>query len=162
VPETCRLRVVAVGSPHGADRIAWEVAAMLDAQALPQGTEVRCCVHPPSELGPLLQGADSVFLIDAMIDVAPGEMRRCGPAALQRRRAALSSHGLSVDLALDLAEALGELPRSLAIFGLGVGGSSAPADDHQIAAALPHYAAALAAAIRLELEAADQRPEVHT
>lgn len=117
--ERCRLRIVGVGSPFGADRIAWDVVEALGP--LPDGVEAACCVSPLSELPALLRGAEAVLLVDAMLGVPPGTMLRCSREDLKVRQDKVSSHGLSVDLALDLAEALGELPPRLNIIGLGIG-----------------------------------------
>jgi hydrogenase maturation protease len=135
-----RLRLIAVGSPFGADRIAWDAVAALGP--LPKGIEAVCCVNPVSELPALLQGADTVLLVDAMLDVAPGTVVRCSRDELKGRERQLSSHGLSVDLALDLAAALGELPPRLEIIGLGVG-SEAGAGTVSFEAAAIHYARVL-------------------
>lgn len=150
--EPCRLRVIAVGSPFGADRIAWDALELLRAE-LPPGVEAHCCVHPVSELPQWLSGAEAVMLVDAMAGVAIGEVVRCGRAELAERGQGLSSHGLSVDLALDLAAALGELPAALAVVGLGVGGGH----DDRLARALPGYAARLRAAILEEFGGAASR-----
>lgn len=121
--EPCRVRVIAIGSPFGADRIAWDVVAALGP--LPDGIEAVCCVSPLSELPALLRGANAVLLVDAMLGVAPGAVLRCSRHDLKAREGEVSSHGLSVDLALDLAEALGELPPRLDIIGLGIGSEAA-------------------------------------
>ena len=154
----CRLRIVGIGSPFGADRLGWDVIDMAGSGPLPDGVEAVRCANPLSELPALMRGVESVFLVDALAGVPPGTVVRCTRAELRDRDATLSSHGLSVDLALDLAEALGELPRSLRIFGLGIGVEPEADADQALAAVLPHYAAALHAAIRSELHDAAQRP----
>jgi hydrogenase maturation protease len=136
----CKLRVIAVGSPFGADRIAWDVVEAMGP--LPDGIEAVCCVNPLSELPALLRSAETVLLVDAMLGVPLGTVLRCSRDDLKAREREMSSHGLSVDLALDLAAALGELPPRLVVIGLGIG-SGAEQGKVSLQGAANRYASAL-------------------
>ena len=102
------IRVLGVGSPAGDDGVGLEVARRLAARP-PDGVEVRAVDRRGAELLELLDGADSVIVIDAARSGAPlGTVHELPLAALPRDPSApLSSHGVGVQAALALADALG-------------------------------------------------------
>lgn len=68
-----------------------------------------------------LEGASAAFLIDACVSGAPpGAVRRIDLAneALPQARYGLSSHGFGVAEALELAQALGQLPERCIIYAI--------------------------------------------
>jgi hydrogenase maturation protease len=119
------LRIVGIGSDAGDDRLGWLALAALRDVPMPADTELHCIAAPATELLPLLMGARRVILVDAVAsDARPGSLVRCHPRDLERATGEVSSHGLSVDTALDLAAALGERPDVLLI-GLAVDAGTA-------------------------------------
>jgi len=119
------LRIVGIGSDSGDDRLGWLALAALRDVPMPADTELHCIAAPATELLPLLMGARRVILVDAVAsDARPGSLVRCHPGDLDRAAGEVSSHGLSVDTALDLAAALGERPEVLLI-GLAVNAGAA-------------------------------------
>ncbi len=147
-----RLRVVGIGSDHGDDRLGWLACERLAAAPLPEGVEVVRCERFVADLLRLLRDAERVILVDAIRSGRPpGHLHRAGREALAELGAPLSSHGLDLHQLLALAEAVGEAPRELRLYGLeaaecGPGGELSPA----VAAALP----GLLEALRGELTAA--------
>ncbi len=141
-----RVRVVALGSDHGDDRAGWD-AARLAAPRLPPGADVVLTGDPLA----VLEGrADALVVVDACRGAGPpGSVHRFDwPAPGLARVGAVSSHGVGVAAALDLAAALGRLPPRVVVFAVeagagGPGGGLSPA----VAAAVP----ALAAAVETEV-----------
>ncbi|EGV50125.1 hydrogenase maturation protease [Candidatus Endoriftia persephone] len=109
------MRVIAVGSPFGADRVAWHAAEWLGAE-LPD-VEVVCLDRPGSALIPWLE--ESVVLLDALrAEGQPGQIRRLDLAELADPGQINAVHGFGVAQALALAQALGELPQRLLLLGI--------------------------------------------
>lgn len=133
----CRLRILGIGSPFGADRLGWDVVERLNAQPLPDGVEAVSCAHPISELLPQLEGIDAAIVVDAMAGVPAGKVVRCRLRDLRDGASPHSIHGLSVVTAVDLAMALGMLPPSLEILGLGIGESGSHPNSGDLDSALP-------------------------
>ncbi|ROR32754.1 hydrogenase maturation protease [Inmirania thermothiophila] len=139
-------RVLAVGSPFGADAVGLEAGRLLAAGPLPAGVEVRCLDRPGAALVAHLEGAEAVLVLDAVAGRPPGAVVRLGRGELLRRSRPASTHALGVAEALALAEALGLLPPRLWLLGMGIGDGGA---------ALPEAAARrLAEAARVLLGAA--------
>lgn len=116
-------RVICLGSPLGADTLAWLLADALEARLAgdPSCADVevvRCA--SPAQMAALLAGADAVSILDAVVHLPPGTLRVLTPEELQHA-AAWSSHGVGLATVLELARALGDLPPSVTIIGLGVG-----------------------------------------
>lgn len=117
-------RIIGVGSPFGADRAGWEVADYLQTAGFPErfpDLDWRILDRPGPRLIEWLAGMDLVVIIDALLGGVPGRPRIVDAAALAGNEADLSSHGFGVAEALAIAEALGDLPRQLAILAIEVG-----------------------------------------
>jgi hydrogenase maturation protease len=125
------VRIIGVGSPAGDDQAGWWVIEALEGcglrtQVWAQWVCSMTLDRPGAGLIPCLQGARRVFLIDAVQSAAvPGTVYRLGIGDLARYPGTLSSHGVGVASALDLARELGMLPAELALYGIGIG-SGAP------------------------------------
>lgn len=118
-----RVRILGVGSPSGDDQAGW-----LAVEAL-QDLGVQACGHveldmldrPGANLVPLLEHADRVILIDAMLGGGvPGQILRFDERDWSGYRQGLSSHGFGVLGALSLAQALGCLPPQLELYGIEI------------------------------------------
>jgi len=145
------VRIVGLGSPHGDDRAGWAAVAALAGAPLPPRVELRTCASPATELLPALQGARRVILVDAVAGDAPGTIVRGDRGALAARRGGLSTHGVTLDTLLDLAETFGALPPELAWVGVTIDPAQANGESLSVpvAAALPALArAALEEAVR--------------
>jgi hydrogenase maturation protease len=117
------LRIIGIGSPFAGDRFGIEAVEVL--RLLPElaglGNEVGWCAldRPGVRLIERLKGAETVILIDAMQSGSkPGTVRRLALSDLLQQAAVPSSHQLGVAESLALAEALGDLPSRLLIYGI--------------------------------------------
>ncbi len=133
-------RLICLGSYQGNDALAWRLAAALrDLSELSTRYEIMPCAAPALLAG-LCAGCSELVIVDACPDLVPGTVQRLQEADLQRLPV-YSSHGVDLLTALGMARALGDLPASVLILGVGV-------DDRPIAElqsrALPALLAALA------------------
>lgn len=118
------LRIIGIGSPFAGDRFGIEAIEILlessELAAFP-GNDVEWCTldRPGVNLIERLKGAETVLLIDAMESGAePGTVRRLSLGDLLQQTAVPSTHQLGVAESLALAQALGELPPRLLIYGI--------------------------------------------
>jgi hydrogenase maturation protease len=108
--------IVGLGSPHGDDQLGWiavdrlrpRLPAGISAHKVPGGLELLEC----------LKGQDSAVVIDAAAPAGrPGTIRSFAwPSPALAGCAPLSTHGLGLIDALNLAEALGTLPRRVSVY----------------------------------------------
>lgn len=115
-----RVRIFALGSPHGDDQVAW-----LIAQRLRQDPNVRPLVHrltTPWDLVELLVPDCSVIVIDACVGGAgPGTVLLLGERDLANSPPTRhSTHGGSLVDALELARSLQKEVRKLVVFAVVV------------------------------------------
>lgn len=114
--------VICLGSFQGSDRLGWDIAASLERRLAEQGIadiRVRACASP-AQLPGILVDAEALLIVDALAGVPAGEVRMLMPEELERAPA-LSSHGVDLVMALELARALGDLPAEVLIVGIGIG-----------------------------------------
>ena len=116
-----RRLIIGIGNPErGDDAVGWEVVRLLRGR-LPAGVGL---VHHAGEATAILtdlEGADAAFLVDAAASGAePGRLRRFDVAggALPSGLAELSSHGFGLAQAIELARALGSLPRRCIVYAI--------------------------------------------
>ncbi|HSA82994.1 MAG TPA: hydrogenase maturation protease [Geminicoccaceae bacterium] len=113
--------ILGIGNPdRGDDAVGCEVVRRLRGR-LPDGFEA--VQHPGQATAILdcLHGADVAFLVDASLSGAePGTVRRFDAAeqALPSGMAEVSSHGFGPAQALELARALGSLPRRCIVYAI--------------------------------------------
>lgn len=139
-------RVICLGSPQGADALGWLVADALEAWraggSAGGDVEILRCASPAQMAG-LFTGATEILILDAVTQLSPGTLRVLTPDELDESPAR-SSHGVDLATVLALARALGDLPASVTILGLGVG---SPDTDPQplVARLLPEIVRMLSA-----------------
>jgi hydrogenase maturation protease len=111
--------VLAVGSPHGDDRVGWEVVERLRQELALVGVQTRV-LHDPLSLVEHLEGAAGIVLVDACRSGAEAGslFRLAWPARGLDTAGGPSTHGFGVASALALAEALGRLPRQVVLLGV--------------------------------------------
>lgn len=122
------LRIIGIGSPFAGDRFGIEAVESLRALS-GLVSDVEWCVLDRPGIGLIerLKGAEAVILIDAMLSgAAPGTVRRLALPELLQQGAVPSTHQLGVAESLALAQALGELPPRLLIYGIESGGELQP------------------------------------
>jgi hydrogenase maturation protease len=114
-------RILGVGSPFGADRLAWDAIDHLALLGL-DGCELVKLDRPGSKLLAYFGGVDNLILLDAVtLDNDPGSVSLLNTGQLQRLASGTSSHGFGVAQAIDLAEQLNQLPDRLRIVGIHTG-----------------------------------------
>lgn len=135
--EVCRAWVIGLGTAFGDDRIGWEVVARLPA-ALPAG--VRCCTtSDPLSVIEAPVGCELLIVIDACNGAGlPGTVHRFEwPDARLVTVESMSSHGVGLAEALDLAATLGRLPPKAVILSVeGVHGGSGLRPSSTVEAAI--------------------------
>ncbi len=114
------VRIFALGSPHGDDRVAWIIAEQLS-----QSPAFRPFVHTlatPWDLVERLPADCSVIVIDACVGcAAPGSVSRISERELATSPLARqSTHGGSLLDSIALARALGRTIRELVVFAVAV------------------------------------------
>lgn len=121
------IRIIGVGSPFGDDAAGLEVARIL-AQNPPPNCEVIAADRPGAALLELLDGIDSVILIDAMRSGAkPGTLRQISFDELDQCAVRfVSSHELGVAASAQLARRLGRAPARGGVLGIEVSLAVAP------------------------------------
>ena len=113
-------RILGIGSPLGADRAGWAVAEAA-AEKLGERTTCECLDRPGANLVERLEEANDLILVDAMrAGLGAGEVRQLSRGEMLTGGPLLSSHGLGVAQALELARALGVVPEGLRVFGVEV------------------------------------------
>lgn len=115
-------QVICLGSFQDSDRLGWDIAQALEQRLAEQGVadiRVRACASP-AQLPALLAGTGGLLIVDALAGVPAGEVRVLMPEELERAPA-FSSHGVDLVTALELARALGDLPQTVRIVGIGIG-----------------------------------------
>jgi hydrogenase maturation protease len=107
--------IVGLGSPHGDDQLGWVAIDRL-RPLLPDAISARK-VRDGFELLEVLEGHDSAVIIDAAAPAGrPGSIRSFKwPSPELVHCIPLSSHGLGLVEAIQLAEALGRLPHHVKI-----------------------------------------------
>ena len=114
--------VIGVGnSDRGDDGVGPAVASLLEASG---SVDVVTSKGEPSGLIDAWTGRDVVFLVDACVSGgAAGAIARFDAceAPLPEEFDAISTHGFGVGAAVELARALGSLPRSLIVYGVEAG-----------------------------------------
>ena len=116
-----RIRVIGVGNPdRGDDGVGPAVAARVAMSSAPD-IDVVVSIADPSRLIERWEGADVVVIVDAVVDGSePGTVTRfeADRDPIPADVATVSSHGLGVPAAIELARNLGRLPEHLTIVGV--------------------------------------------
>lgn len=130
--------VVGIGSPHGDDRVGWEIADAIGRQT--GGSIATRCARTPAELFDWLEGVERLDVCDAVSWSANETAAEIGtvhcwrwPAEELERTTFRTSHGLSLPAVLSLAETLGRLPPQVRIWGVSI---DAPATFDALSPAL--------------------------
>jgi hydrogenase maturation protease len=116
-----RRLVIGIGHPDRGDDAVGRVVARGLRGRVPDRVEVLETDGEASRLLELLAEAAVAWIIDAAVSGAPpGTIRRLDPTAtaLPRTLFAVSSHGLGLAEAIELARALGSLPRRLVVYAI--------------------------------------------
>lgn len=113
--------MIGVGSRERGDDAAGLLAAAFLRTRVPEGVDVVCRSADPVSLFDAWEGAEHVWLVDAVMSgAAAGTVHRidAGGEGLLPRPRCRSTHGLGVAEAVELARTLGRLPPSLIVYGI--------------------------------------------
>jgi hydrogenase maturation protease len=113
--------VLGVGNAWQGDDAAGLVAAERLSERAPTDVEVRLLEGEPVSLVDAWTGADEVFVVDAVSSGSPpGFVQRidASDGPLPATLTAASTHTLGVGEAIELARALGRLPRRVVLYGI--------------------------------------------
>jgi hydrogenase maturation protease len=119
-----RTIVIGIGNPDRGDDAAGRLAARRLAAVLPPAIEVSEHHGEVASLLAAIESAAAVYLIDACASGAkPGTVRRfdATSAPLPHETFGLSSHGLGLAEAIELARALGQLPPLCIVYAIEAG-----------------------------------------
>lgn len=140
--------VIGLGNPYRRDDgVGPAVASALGGLALPN-VAVVTGIADPMGLVEAWSGAGLAIVIDAAAanPRTPGRVHRCTLADLRAGRDGLSSHGVDVGRAHELAEALGRAPGEVVVLAVAV------ADTGHGVGLTPDVARAVPEAVRLALK----------
>ena len=116
-----RALVVGIGNPDRGDDAAGRLAAGWLAGRLPPDADLVGHDGEVASLTALIEGASDIFMIDACASGAPaGTIRRFDVCAepLPADTFAMSTHGLGLAQAIELARALGSLPERCVVYAI--------------------------------------------
>ncbi len=116
-----RTIVIGIGNPDRGDDAAGRILARLLRRQLPRDIEVIELAGEATALLARLDGAEAVYLVDACVSGAiPGTVRRFDLSAepLPCGIDALSTHGLALTEALELARSLRLLPARSIVYAV--------------------------------------------
>lgn len=111
--------LLGIGNPDRGDDASGRIAAVLLRDALPPGIVVAECDGEATDLLTLIAGRDLAVIVDACLSGEPaGTVRRFDVAAAPLPAASygLSTHGLGLDAAIELARSLGQLPARCIVY----------------------------------------------
>jgi hydrogenase maturation protease len=123
------VRIIGVGSPHGADAAGWRAIEALQqgglAARFPPGTVSLENCAAPVQLYQLVDGCRLAVLIDAVASEAQ-PAPEVDPALLRREPARYSAHAIGVADMLELLETLAKPPPRVVVLGIAVGAAEDP------------------------------------
>jgi hydrogenase maturation protease len=147
-----RTVVIGVGNPLRGDDAAGVTVADRLRERVPVGVDVVACSEEPSRLMEAWEGAESVVLVDTVSSgAAPGTLHRfdAGDEPLPARSFRSSTHAIGIADTIELARALGRLPRRVCVWGVEAGGFATGAE---LSPAVETAVAALVHAVLNDLE----------
>ena len=115
------IRVIGIGSHHGADVAGWLACEMLQAQTTSKRIDWQLC-RTPTQLPELIANYHAVVILDAVLSDKPvGQVLTLAwPDQHEWYNSPCSCHGLNVIEALQLTAALGQLPLYTYILGITI------------------------------------------
>jgi hydrogenase maturation protease len=113
--------VVGVGNAYRGDDGAGLSVADVVRPRVPAGVEVVTCEQEASRVIDAIEGRDAAILVDASSSAgAPGTIHRFDASAepVPAHAFRSSTHAFGVGEAVELARALGKLPKSVVVYGI--------------------------------------------
>jgi len=152
------VRIIGIGSPHGADRIGWLAIEALQQAPLheqfPDGVISFDCCSVPTELHRLVDGCRLAVLVDAVLAGETG-LVTLAVGDLEARRRLDSVHGVGVGEMLELIQLLADPPPQVEVIGIRVSyDDTADAVDRKMRRLLPELRGRVLTAVRKHLAGA--------
>jgi len=125
-----RVVVIGIGNRLRGDDGAGVAVAERLRERVPRWVEVVACDEEPSRLMDAWRGADTAVLVDAVSSGAPaGTLHRfeAGRRPVPAQEFRSSTHAIGVSDTIELARALGRLPRRVLVYGIEAGSFEAGA-----------------------------------
>jgi len=116
------VRVIGIGQEAaGDDAVGFHVVSALKNRLCPSSVELHAAGDPTALLD-LVEGVDSVIVVDAIVGPPPGSVHVLDLEAISRAKPGnFSSHGIGVGQAIALArELLANPPREIRLVGVGI------------------------------------------
>ena len=120
-----RTVVIGIGNRLRGDDGAGVVVAERLLGRVPEDVEVVACSEEPSRVMDAWEGADAVVLVDTVSSGAPpGTLHRFDASrdTVPARTFRSSTHAIGIAETIELARALGRLPRRVRVYGVEAGG----------------------------------------
>ncbi len=154
------VRLIGVGNPYrGDDALGLLVVQQAKERLAGYPVEVREVAGDMTALLDAWDDADLAIVVDAVVSgAAPGTVHRfeVGETPLPRAMFATSTHALDVAQAVELARALGRLPRCLVLYGVEAGRLDTGSGlSPEVAQALPQVVEALCRDVLQALQGPD-------
>lgn len=112
------LKILGVGSPFGDDTAGWQVVQSLHSCP---GVVIEQQDRPGLGLIELMQGAEEVWIVDAMVSGGvPGTIHTLASDMFDDEDLYFSSHEMGVIQALQLAKALDMLPAQVTVYAIEI------------------------------------------
>ena len=126
--------IIGIGSPFGMDRLGWDVIDYLESHKL--HAIIHCQLvkldSPATELLTWLDINKQIIIIDALDgNYERGKVVQLKMSDLPKNNKKLSSHGVGLSDALQLADTLGQLPQDILIIGMENGGNINGSPQHE-------------------------------
>lgn len=114
------IRIIGIGSPVSGDDLGMQLVEMLSRHPAFQKDNIEFVVveRPGTTLLQYFEDADTVCLVDALLDESEKGVVRIDVEDLLSHPATISSHHFGVAETLQLAATLGQLPPRLLIYGV--------------------------------------------
>ena len=122
------IQIIALGSPFGADRLAWHALEQLQQSGfaeryLPGQIQLQACPSP-AQLPAMVIPGTKLVLIDALEGMEQGEIQQLTLAQLEQEQDYASSHGLTLATVLPLMEQLYGGVENTTIIGIAMGNAT--------------------------------------
>ena len=116
-----RIRVIGIGSHHGADLSGWLACERLQTITMINQFDWQLC-RTPAQLPQLVTNCHAVVIVDAVLNNQPaGQVITLPwPVTFDLYRSVCSSHGIGVFEALQLASTLDQLPSHTYVLGITI------------------------------------------
>jgi len=116
-----KIRVIGIGSHHGADLSGWLACERLQTIAKTNQFDWQLC-RTPTQLPQLVTNCHAVVIVDAVLNNQQADqvISLSWPVTFDRYPSICSSHGIGVFEALQLASTLDQLPSHTYVLGISI------------------------------------------